>query len=145
DTPKPAPVPYRVERRKRVGSGLRNLAADRDKLARRFAWRISPYIDAWKREGRTSTADLAASLNDCGAPVPSEYRGDDLAPTPTKQWTRAQVARLIARIDDVRERMAWRAKRAGAKQLKVYGGGAGLFAHPERAHIQARNKTTVEM
>ncbi len=97
-----------------------------------YAWRLSPYVAAWQAEGLTQR-ELAGALNTAGAPVPSEYTGDKGVPTFTKRWTLGQVQRLLRQIDDVKQRMAWWAKRSGKASVPVYGDGAGLFAYPQKA------------
>jgi len=119
---------------------IKALAAARTDRALRHAWKLSPYIAAWRADG-LSQRQIADALNVAGAVVPSEWTDEPYAPQPIKEWSQVQVRRLLKQIEDAKERMKWWAKHNGKKRVPVYGNGAGLFSNPEAAPRYAGNKS----
>jgi hypothetical protein len=130
-----------IKRSAKQRTQLKGVNVDKKHRALQHAWRLSPYIAAWEAEG-LSQRQLVTALNDAGAVVPSEYTGEPYCPEPHKKWTLVQVQRLLKNIPIIKEKMAYAAKRKGVGTVPVYGDGAGLFVHPERA-LNARGEQAV--
>jgi hypothetical protein len=100
---------------------------------------MRPFLIDWEQRGFVQR-EIVALLNECGAPIPSEWKDSRETPSPIKQWGLTQYQRFRIKAEEVHMANTFSAKRDGRTNVKPKGDGQGLFARPEMVNASIVNK-----